>query len=389
MQQGQLLHAGIAPEVRSPPVAPAETAPAAVTQLGPQATASPASKLRSKYGQLTDLLQNTALQRGISLSQVPIPPTHKPGTGQQKRVSLEEVRTSFKSFTTASSVAASSKPAPLRRVSTGAITPAFLKEKHKQDKALLESLGVADAAAEVNSDAAADAAAPSWAPKQSGRTYLVDETPAVFTRGKGWNRPTGSSFDIKMQHVDTSDEVSSGADGNAADPDSTDAGQAIAHNAGQGVSSNAARISNTGSAVEQTGVNSIYKATSKGSSVQSIQVSHAKQLDAHLEQQSEYTGDPQAAVMKDPVPKLSKKQEALDDTQKLRLTSVTDDDGIKSSGVKVDIISAHKTTEKKVDAAGVSQQAGTAQNSTTSKVQPMQHKSFAHRFCCVCCSTKD
>ena len=106
------LHTGAVPAVRAPPAAPVGVDAAVRPQLGQtQPVTSPASQLRSKYGQLTDLLQSTALQRGISLSQVPIPPTQKSGKGQPKRVSLEEVRTSFRSFT-ASTAANSSKPCP-------------------------------------------------------------------------------------------------------------------------------------------------------------------------------------------------------------------------------------------------------------------------------------
>lgn len=116
-----------------------------------QPIASQSSQLRSKFSQLANLLQSTALQRGISLSEVAVPATRKPSKEQRQRVSLEEVKTNFRSFTEATgatgTTASSSKSPPARRVSTGAITPAFLKEKNKQDKALLESLGVAVAGA--------------------------------------------------------------------------------------------------------------------------------------------------------------------------------------------------------------------------------------------------
>lgn len=125
-----------------------------------QPVISQTSQLRSKFSQLTDLLQNTALQRGISLSEVAVPASRKPGKDQPKRVSLEDVRTNFRSFTTASTSGTSgSKSPPVRRVSTGAITPAFLKQKNRQDKALLQSLGVADASTDVEE--------PVWQPSQS------------------------------------------------------------------------------------------------------------------------------------------------------------------------------------------------------------------------------
>ena len=112
-----------------------------------QPISSQTSQLRNKFSQLTDLLQNTALQRGISLSEVAVPATRKPSKDQPKRSSLDEIRTNFRSFTQGSSSGAEARNAPLRRVSTGAITPAFMKEKDRKDKALLESLGVADAGA--------------------------------------------------------------------------------------------------------------------------------------------------------------------------------------------------------------------------------------------------
>lgn len=384
------LHAGAKPPARALPVGPPKMGPAA--QRNPaQATASPASKLRSKYGQLADLLQNTALQRGISLSQVPVPPTGRPGMGSQKRASFDEVRTSFRSFTTASrSAVSSSKPALPRRVSTGAITPAFLKEKNRQDTALLQSLGVA--AAEVNGDAAANsAAALTWAQKQSSQPDVVDETPAVFTRGKGWGRPTGSSFDIKMQHVETPDEISSSADGAAADPDTIDAGQVIASHAGPVATATATRISNSQDAVGKTGATGGHSVVGKVSPVQPSQVSQPKEPDVQLQRHSENTGTPQAAVLsaKDTVSKLSKKQEAVDETKKLQLASLPDDDGIKSSGVKVDIIAAEHTLGKKSDIADMSQPAGGAQDVTTRNVRCTQHRSFGQRFCCGCCSTKE
>lgn len=387
------FHAGSKPPARAPRLAPPKVGPAGPP--GPaQATVSPASKLRTKYGQLTDLLQNTALQRGISLSQVPIPPTGRPGMGSQKRASFDEVRTSFRSFTAASrSAVSSSKPAPSRRVSTGAITPAFLKEKNRQDTALLKSLGVADAAAEADGNAAAAnaAAAPRWAPKQSSQTDVVDETPAVFTRGKGWGRPTGSSFDIKMQHVETPDEISSSADIVAADTDTIDAGQVIASHAGPGAAAIAARVSNSPDAVGQTGATGGHSVVGKASPVQPSQVSQPKEPDGQLQRHSENTGTPQAAVSsaKDMVSKLSKKQEAVDGTKKLQLASLPEEDEIKSSGVKVDIIAAEHTMDKNSDVANMSQQAGGAQDITASNVRRTQHRSFGQRFCCVRCCTKE
>ena len=119
---------------------------------GMQPISSQTSQLRNKFSQLTDLLQNTALQRGISLSEVAVPATRKPSKDQPKRSSLDEIRTNFRSFTQGSSSGAEGRSAPLRRVSTGAITPAFMKEKDRKDKALLESLGVADAGVKQEED---------------------------------------------------------------------------------------------------------------------------------------------------------------------------------------------------------------------------------------------
>jgi len=151
-----------------------------------QPIASQSSQLRSKFSQLANLLQSTALQRGISLSEVAVPATRKPSKEQRQRVSLEEVKTNFRSFTEATGAtgvtASSSKSPPARRVSTGAITPAFLKEKNKQDKALLESLGVAVAGA--------DTAQPGW---------QASEHSAV-TRSASSRAVTGSSGDAGTDH---------------------------------------------------------------------------------------------------------------------------------------------------------------------------------------------
>ena len=133
-----------------------------------QPLASQSSQLRSKFSQLASLLQSTALQRGISLSEVAVP------------APLEEVKTNFRSFTEAgatATTAGSSKSPPARRVSTGAITPAFLKEKNKQDKALLESLGVAVAGA--------DTVEPGWQASEH----------STVTRSASFWAVTGSSGD--------------------------------------------------------------------------------------------------------------------------------------------------------------------------------------------------
>jgi len=151
-----------------------------------QPLASQSSQLRSKFSQLANLLQNTALQRGISLSEVAVPATRKPSKEQRQRVSLAEVRTNFRSFTEATgataTTASSSKSPPARRVSTGAITPAFLKEKNKQDKALLESLGVAVAGA--------DAVEPGWEACEH----------SAVTRSASSRAVTGSSGDAGTDH---------------------------------------------------------------------------------------------------------------------------------------------------------------------------------------------
>ena len=382
---------------------------AASAQLGQaQPVASPASQLRTKYGQLADLLQSTALQRGISLSQVPIPPTHKPGKGQQKRVSLEEVRTSFRSFTTSCSAAGSSKPAPLRRVSTGGLTPAFLKEKDKQDKALLESLGVADAAAEGSSDAAVavDAAAPpTWASKQSNRADLVDETPAVFTRGKGYGRPTGNSFDIKL--LETQVEVSISAEADMTDPDTTGAAQAVAQAADsrdaiRSVDSSAARGSNSGAIYDSdahrhnadAAVESPTMTSSAASGVSPIQPSHATQaklLDAQLQMHRECTGDPHAAgvVAKDgvPLPQQVQPVETFDEIKQAQVTA--EHHGINSSSVIVDITLAQHSTDKTKKADNTGQQSDDAQNALKREEGHTPSKGFGHCVCCFCCSTKE
>lgn len=383
----QQLCAGTAPAVRAPAAASAGQDTVAGAHLGqPQQVASPASQLRTKYTQLTNLLQSTALQRGISLSQVPIPATHnKPGKGQQKRVSLEEVRTSFRSFTTASSAAGSSKPAPLRRVSTGAITPAFLKKKDKQDQELLEALSEADAAA--------DATAPTWAPNPSSRPDLVEEPPAVYTRGKDHaGRPTGNSFDIKL--LETEDEVRSSAEADMTDPNMSGGPQAIAQvldsSAGRSVGGHAARDSavhglshqhDGGAAVEQTAVRHI--AASKDSQVQP---SKATQLQTH----GERTGDSQVAgmVVKDngPPPAQVQQVATLDEIKMPQMTDTTDDNGINSSSVRVNFMLAQHAKDMTKDAKNTGQQSDGAQKSEAGR---MSSRSIGQRICCFCCSTKE
>lgn len=99
-----------------------------------------------KFGKLTDVLTQQALSRELSLSEVPVPV--KPSKGQTKaRTSLEEVKASFRSITQATS--GSSKSSPARRVSTGAITPAFLEDKTRRDTALLVDLGFPEEGADV------------------------------------------------------------------------------------------------------------------------------------------------------------------------------------------------------------------------------------------------
>lgn len=400
------LHTGAVPAVRAPPAAPVGVDAAVRPQLGQtQPVTSPASQLRSKYGQLTDLLQSTALQRGISLSQVPIPPTQKSGKGQPKRVSLEEVRTSFRSFT-ASTAANSSKPAPLRRVSTGAITPAFLKEKDKQDKALLESLGVADAAADGSSDAAVavdTAGPPIWASKQSNRAGLVDETPAVFTRGKGYARPTGNSFDIKS--LETEDEISSSAEADMTAADTIAAARASGSSgASQDGNSNAARGSNSGdvhdpNSYQHRGAAAVdfnamtRSAATEVSPLQPSQGTPAKPLDPQMQTHHERTGDVHAAGVfaKDSVPPPQRVQQVLTSTEikKLQTTNIADDNGINSSSVMVDISLAQHSADKKKISDKTGQQSESAQNGPVHDAGRTPSRGFGLYLRCFCCSTKE
>lgn len=115
--------------------------------------------LKREYGNLSSLIQNTALQRDMSLSQVPVPVKRSKGQAKTRR-SLEEVRASIRSFTQGN-LDISPKPVPARRVSTGAITPAFLEEKTRRDTALLASLGFSSEVAEVCEDSAACQSIPS------------------------------------------------------------------------------------------------------------------------------------------------------------------------------------------------------------------------------------
>ena len=367
-----------------------------------QPVTSPASQLRTKYGQLTDLLQSTALQRGISLSQVPIPPTQKYGKGQQKRVSLEEVRTSFRSFTTASTAAGSSKAAPIRRVSTGAITLAFLKEKDKQDKALLESLGVADAAAEGSSDAVVNvdaAVPPTLAPKQSNRTAL-DDTPAVFTRGKGYGRPTGNSFDIKL--LETQDEVSSSTEADTTAVGTNAAPQAPgSHDASHNSNSSAARGSNSGDVHEPNscphrggaagGLAAMTR--SAASEVSPVQAAPAKPPEPQVQTHHEHTAGFHAAgvATKDNVPPQQQVQQvsAFEGIKKPQMRNVADDNGINSSSVIVDITVAQPATDKTENADKRGQQSDGAQNASHREAGRLPRRGFAHWISCFCCSKKE
>lgn len=155
---------------------------------------SQTSQLRSKFSQLTHLLQNTALQRGISLSEVAVPASRKPGKTQE-RVSLEDLRTNVRSFTemTGAGSNGSGKSPPARRVSTGAITPAFLKEKSRQDKALLESLGVAVAGT--------DAVEPAWQPSERSSVPRSASSRAVVISSSGSRDHADSSSGISTSDI--------------------------------------------------------------------------------------------------------------------------------------------------------------------------------------------
>ncbi|KAL0039822.1 hypothetical protein WJX77_009060 [Trebouxia sp. C0004] len=176
-----------------------------------QPIASHSSHLHSKFSQLANLLQSTALQRGISLSEVAVPAIRKPSKEQRQRVSLEEVRTNFRSFTEATAnTASSNKSPPARRVSTGAITPAFLKEKNKQDKALLESLGVAVAGA--------DTVEPGWQPSEHGTVTRSISSRAVTS----CSGDAGTDHGIVIPQSCTNLQSSSGVNGQVQMPRLTD-----------------------------------------------------------------------------------------------------------------------------------------------------------------------
>ena len=228
-----------------------KAAPQLVSQVQQQAqrqamqpVASQTSQLRSKFSQLTALLQSTALQRGISLSQVAVPATRKPTNHQPQRISLEDLRTNFRSFTEASSSNSSSTSPPVRRVSTGAITPAFLQQKHRQDKALLASLGVADAGT--------DSLGPVWQPMDSTAVAKLAPAAAIATVTTG--RSSGSIAHVSPANVSTGTAISlsdiklqSSAlhTGNSGRPHSTaDTDRLPASNAEQSTGSGSAAASN-------------------------------------------------------------------------------------------------------------------------------------------------
>ena len=397
-------HAGAKSAVRAPLRPSAEPARAAKAQLAPVAVpiASQASQLRTKFGQLTDLLQNTALQRGISLSEVPIPPTRKPNKGQNQRVSLEEVRTSFRSFTTASGNAAAGKPAPLRRVSTGAITPAFLKKKNQQDQALLESLGLAtDTAADVVEDAAADpataTAAPAWSARQSSIQGFADETPAVVTRGKGQTRPTGPSFDIKLQVKEVQDEISSTAETAAALPEDIHAGQSVGSRA-----VNASINSNDGvTATDQRSVATTAVAAGKDSPSEASKDVNGQKIGAALQKVFESPANPSALVSTqaatlykfNDAPSSASKQQHLQQTAKsarVDQAQSSGNDGIQTSGVVVDVAVAQDASNKTKAADKTGQPSDTMQRAPISQASTGKPRGgFGRCLCCYHSSTRE
>lgn len=129
-----------------------------------------------KFGNLTSLIQNTALQRDLSLTEVPVPAKHSRDQSKGRR-SLEEVRASFRSLTQGN-LDSTPKPLPARRVSTGAITPAFLEEKTRRDTALLASLGFPGDSADLPGDSTPPQATATDAPSQSSssRHQLVSSS---------------------------------------------------------------------------------------------------------------------------------------------------------------------------------------------------------------------
>lgn len=101
---------------------------------------SVSAELQERYGDLSGRLETAALQRGVSLTQVPVRGEPNPKLAPRHRESFEELRTRMNSFTEGYGTVSSSKALPARRVSTGAITPAFLEQKNRRDEALLASL---------------------------------------------------------------------------------------------------------------------------------------------------------------------------------------------------------------------------------------------------------
>ena len=371
------LSAGAKPVAKPPAAAPVQPQKPAKPSRAVQPIASQASQLRTKFGQLTDLLQHTALQRGISLSEVPIPATRKPNDGQNKRVSLEEVRISFRSFTMASSSAVTAgKSAPIRRVSTGAITPAFLKEKDKVDRALLDSLGIAGA--DAAPDAATSFVVSSPRQKHSSVADLLDETPAVVTRGKGKGRPTGPSFDIKLQDVDLQDmdfqdDHLSAAD-NKAVQDGKDAAQASGAYLSQGTVSKTAGVG----AEATPGATVAAGSRIMGSSVsEALDAVSSEQHDTSFGSPTAVASHTQTVSERDGTATRTSNQSQLQPA-----AASTDCDGIKSSGVQVEVMVAQDSGVKVK-----------AHNSTGQPDQAPQagkaKKRYSQRFCCCPCQTKE
>ena len=194
------------------------------------------SNLQHKYGKFVSLLEVTALQRGLSLSEVAVPA--KPNKSQNRaRRSLEEVRASFRSVTQ-EKLDTSPKSSPARRVSTGALTTAFLEEKNRRDKALLASLGFSDDADDLPEDS--NSRRTSFSNVQS---YAAEIPKSSLHNNEQQSSPRASVSASTAQPSSIATPILNGYPHPAASPFSLSAAVSATHNSHIASTSSAAAVS--------------------------------------------------------------------------------------------------------------------------------------------------
>lgn len=260
---------------------------------------------------------------------------------------------------------------------------------------MLESLGLTtDGATDVGSDAAADLAtanaAPAWGTGQSSTAGFADETPAVFTRGKGQTRPTGPSFDIKLLDQEVQDSVSSTAE--------TEAALARDHDAVQGLgvmSANKSMNSKDGVAAGgQASAATTAIAAGKGRDAQGQEVDPAAQGICDSPGIPSALGSTHAATMINSHEDLSNagKQPQLQQTAQSAAEKIQSSDnrnGITTGGVTVDIVVA-QNDKTEVAADNTKQPLDAAQKVPASQASTGKPRGgFCKHLCCCHSSTRE